>query len=88
MALFQSLGIAGLLSVVSSNRASYGIMASTPSFRISPRTPSGPIDLFLLIAASRFLIILLVILMLKSSSKLVLFAGRFAHGRVQKHNNN
>ena len=41
MALLQSAGI-----VMSSNRARYGIMVSPPSFRISPETPSGPIDLF------------------------------------------
>ena len=57
MALSQSLGIVGLLTVMSSNRARYGFMASPPSYRISPGTPSGPNDLFLLIAGSRFLII-------------------------------
>ena len=71
MVLFQSLGIAALLIVMSSNRAWYGIMASMPSFRISPGTPSGPIDLFLLIAASRFLIILT--LMVKGSPERVIF---------------
>jgi len=71
MALFQSLEIAALLIVMSSNRARYGIMASMPSFRISPRTPSGPVDLFLLIAACRFLIILM--LMVKSSRERVIY---------------
>jgi hypothetical protein len=52
MAFFQSLGIAALLTVTSNNRARYGIMASTPSFRISPETPPGPTDLFLHIAAN------------------------------------
>jgi len=33
-------------------------MASPPSFRISPETPSGPTDLFFLIAAILFLMIL------------------------------
>jgi hypothetical protein len=71
MALFQSLGIAALLVFMSSNHASYGIMASKPSFRILPGTPSGPTDLFFLIAASRFLIILM--LMVKGSPELVCF---------------
>ena len=47
MALFQSAGRLPLFIVMSSNRARYGIMASPPSFRISPQIPSGPIDLFL-----------------------------------------
>jgi len=86
MTLFQSLEISALLAVMSSNRASYGIMASTHSFIISPGTPSGPTDLFLLITASRFLIFL--ILMVKGSSELVLFAARFARDQIQKHKRN
>jgi len=62
-------------------------MASTPSFSISPGRTSGPTDLFLPIAASRFLIIL--VLMVKGSlSELVVFAGRFARSRIQKCNRN
>jgi hypothetical protein len=57
MAFFQSLGIAALLTVTSNNRTRYVIMASPPSFRISPEMPSGPTDLFLPIAANLFLII-------------------------------
>jgi hypothetical protein len=67
MALFQSLGVVALLIVMSSNHARYGIMASPPSFRISLGTPSGRIDLFLLIAAIRFHIFLM--LMVKGSSE-------------------
>ena len=59
MALFRSLGIAALLIVTSSNGARYRNMATPPSFRTSPVAPSGPTDLFLLIAGSRFLIILM-----------------------------
>jgi hypothetical protein len=55
MAFFQSLGIEALLIVTSNNRARHGIMASPPSFSISPETPSGPTDLFLPKAANRFL---------------------------------
>jgi hypothetical protein len=61
VAFFQSLGIEALFIVISSNRARYGIMASPPSFSISPGMPSGPIDLFLPIAANRFLIVLMLI---------------------------
>jgi len=43
---------------MSSSRERYGIMASPPSFRISPETPSGPTDLFFPIAAILFLMIL------------------------------
>jgi hypothetical protein len=60
MALFQSLGIVALLIVMSSNRSRYGIKASPPSFRISPETPSGPIDFFPM-AANLFLMILVLI---------------------------
>jgi len=58
MALFQTLGIVVLLTVMSRNRARYGIMASATSFRISPGTPSVHIALFLPIVASCFLILL------------------------------
>jgi hypothetical protein len=44
---------------MSSNGARYGNMASPPTVRISPGRPSGPTDLFLQIAGSRFLIILM-----------------------------
>jgi hypothetical protein len=57
MAFFQSLGIAALFTVAYNNRASYGIMASPPSYRISSEIPFGPNDLFLPIAANLFLII-------------------------------
>jgi len=60
MAPFQTLGIVALLTVMFNNRAKYGIMASAPSFRISPGTPSGHIDFFLPIAASYFLILFLL----------------------------
>jgi len=46
MALFQSGGRVLLFIVMPSNRARYGIMASPPSFTISPEIPSGPIGLF------------------------------------------
>ena len=46
MALFQSAGRVPLFIVMSGNGARYGIMASLPSFSISPEMPSGPIDLF------------------------------------------
>jgi hypothetical protein len=65
MALFQSLRIVALLIVMSSNDARYEIMASPPSFRISLGTLSGPIDLFLPIAAVAFRILLM--LMVKGS---------------------
>ena len=58
MAVFQSPGRVPLFIVMSSIRARYGIMASPPSFRISPQTRSGPTDLFLPLA----LILLLMIL--------------------------
>ena len=45
MALFQSPGSVPLLTVMSSSRARYGIMAFPPSLRISPGTRSGPTDL-------------------------------------------
>ena len=66
-ALFQSLGIVAWLKVMSSNRASNGNTASTSSFRISPGTSSGHIDLLLPTAASRFLTIL--ISMVKGSAE-------------------
>jgi len=46
MALFQSARRLLLFVVMSSNRARYGIVAFSLSFRISPEIPSGPIDLF------------------------------------------
>jgi hypothetical protein len=51
MAFFQSLATAALLIFMFSYRARYRIMASSLSFRISPETLAGPIDLFLPIAA-------------------------------------
>jgi hypothetical protein len=67
MALFQSLGIVALLLliVMSSSRARYAIMASPTNFRISPGTPSDPIDLFLSIGVISVLIMLM--LMVKGS---------------------
>ena len=58
MAVFQSPGRAPFFIIMSSSHPRYGIMASPPSFRISPETRSGPPDLFLPIA----LILLLMIL--------------------------
>jgi len=46
MVLFQSTGRVPLFIVMSSNRARYGILVSTPSFRISPDIPSGLIGFF------------------------------------------
>jgi hypothetical protein len=68
MAFFQSLRIVVLLIVMFNNRAKYGIIASSLSFRISPETLSGPTDLFLPIAANFFLMIL--VLMAKGSPEL------------------
>ena len=59
MALFQSPGSEPLVSVVSSRRVIYEIIASPPSFSISPETQSGPTDLFLPIALILLLMILL-----------------------------
>ena len=61
MVSFQSLGIVPLLIVKSSNRASYGIMASPPIFSMAPGMPSGPTDFFLPIIANRFLIMLILL---------------------------
>jgi hypothetical protein len=61
MALFQSLGRVALLIAMFNNRASYGIMTSPPSFKISPETLSGPTDLDLPMAANFFLMILVLI---------------------------
>jgi len=58
VAFFQSPGRVPLFIVMSSSHARYGIMASPPSFRISPKTLSGPTDLFFPIAAIHFLMIL------------------------------
>jgi len=44
VAFLQSPGRVPLFIVMSSSRAGYGTMASPPSFRISPETPSGPTD--------------------------------------------
>jgi len=68
MALFQSAGRVPLFIVMSSNHARYGIMASPPSFRISPEIPYGSIDLFFPIAATLFLMIF--VSMLKGSPEL------------------
>ena len=60
MAFFHSPGVEELLIVMSNNRARYGIIAFQPSFRISVGIPTGPVDLFLLIAANCFLIMLML----------------------------
>jgi hypothetical protein len=70
MAFFQSLGIVPLFIVMSSNRASYRIMASPPILSISPGMQSAPTNLLFPIIANRFLRIL--ILMVKGLSVLVL----------------
>jgi hypothetical protein len=62
MAFFQSLGRVALLIVTSSNHATYGIMASPPSFSILPEMPSGPTDLLLPNAANLFLMILALVM--------------------------
>jgi hypothetical protein len=46
---------------MSNIRARYGIVVSPVGFRISPGIPTGPVYLFLLIAANRFLIMLMLI---------------------------
>jgi len=56
---FHSLGVEALLIVMSTIHARYGIIASQPSFRISAGIPTGPVDLFLPIAANHFLIMLM-----------------------------
>ena len=63
MAYFQFLVIVPLQIVMSSNRVTYGIMASTPNFSRAPGMPSGPTDFFLPIIASCLL--LMLILMVK-----------------------
>jgi hypothetical protein len=62
MALFRSAGGVPLFIVMSSNRARYGMMASSPSFRIYPGMPSDPIDLYFPIAAILFLMILVSVI--------------------------
>ena len=66
MALFQSLGIVALLTVMSSNHTRYGITGSRLILEFC-QEPSGPIGLFLPITASHFLIVLM--LMVKGSPK-------------------
>jgi hypothetical protein len=51
-----------LFNVISSNVARNGIMASPPSFRISPGMLSGPTDLLLPNAATLLLIRLVLII--------------------------
>ena len=58
IAVFRSLGIELLFSVISSYLVRYGIMAFPPNFKISMGMPSGPTDFFLPIADNRFLIML------------------------------
>jgi hypothetical protein len=65
---FKLLGIVALLTVTSNNRARYGIMASPPSFRISPEKLPSPTDLFLLIAAN--LLLLIFVMMAKGTPEL------------------
>ena len=62
MAYSQSLGIVALFDDISSSVAGKEVMASPPSFRILPGTPSEPIDLFLPIFANPFLITLVLII--------------------------
>jgi len=50
MAFYESPGTAALLIVMSNNCDKSGIIASLPSFSISPGILSGPLALFLLIA--------------------------------------
>ena len=71
MAVFPSLGIVALFNYISSSLAKKGVMASPPNFRISPGTPSGPTDLFLLIFGNIFLITL--VLIIKASPELANF---------------
>jgi len=59
VALFQSPGSVPLFIVMSSSRATYGIMASPPSLKFSPETLSGPTDLFFPIALILLLIVLI-----------------------------
>jgi len=59
VALFPSPGRLTLFIVMSSSRARYGLIASPPSFRISLETPSGPNDLYFLIAPTLLLKILI-----------------------------
>jgi hypothetical protein len=61
MAFFQTLGIVALLIVMSDNRPRYEIMASPPTFKISPETLSDSTDLLLRIVANFFLMILVLI---------------------------
>jgi hypothetical protein len=60
VAFFQSPRIAALLIDMSNNCVRYRIVASLHSFRMSPGIPSGPVDMFLPIAANRFLIMLML----------------------------
>jgi hypothetical protein len=56
---FLFIGIVALLTVMSSRRARYEITASTSSFTIWPEM-SGPIDLFLSVAANLLMILVLM----------------------------
>jgi len=60
-ALLQSLGNVPLLTVMSSNRAKYVIMASPPNFSMALGIPSDPTDLLLAIVFNRFLITLILV---------------------------
>jgi hypothetical protein len=62
MAFFQSLGTVAFFNLISSILARNGIMASPPSFRISPGNLTGPTDLLLPIAATLFLVSLVLII--------------------------
>jgi hypothetical protein len=70
---------------MSNSRARYGIMASSPSFLISPETLSGPTDLFLPIAANLLLIILL--LMTKSPDELARYIYEILRSELNTKNN-
>jgi len=62
IAFSQSPGIALLFIVISSNLMRYGIMASSPNFKISPGMPFGLMDFFFPVADNCFLIMLILMM--------------------------
>jgi hypothetical protein len=60
IAFSQSSGIALLFMVISSSLERYGIMASSPNFKICPGMPPGLTDSFFPIADNRFLMMLML----------------------------